>query len=175
MSAELPYDDDALPVPEYLQGASAVLRRGISESPELRRGLGLTVVVSLGVTVVSLVTPVLIQLVFDHGFTPVFRAAYIVGICAIGFGLVVVAFAAARIAGRRLVSAAENAMMQLRVHTFAHIHALSIADQSEEKRGVFVARVTADVDALQQFMEWGGIAWIISLTQVVGALGLMLY
>ena len=61
------------------------------------------------------------------------------------------------------------------MRTFSHIHALSIADQSEEKRGVFVARVTADVDALQQFMEWGGIAWIISLTQVVGALGLMLY
>ena len=53
-------------------------------------------------------------------------------------------------------------MMDLRVRTFAHIHALSIAEQSEEKRGVFVARVTADVDALQQFMEWGGIAWIIS-------------
>ena len=35
--------------------------------------------------------------------------------------------------------------------------------------------MTADVDALQQFMEWGGIAWIISLTQVFGALGLMLY
>ena len=40
---------------------------------------------------------------------------------------------------------------------------------------MFVARVTADVDALQQFMEWGGIAWIISITQAIGALGLMLY
>ena len=39
---------------------------------------------------------------------------------------------------------------------------------------MFVARVTADVDALQQFMEWGGIAWIISITQAVGALALML-
>ena len=52
--------------------------------------------------------------------------------------------------------------MGLRVRTFAHIHELSIAEQSEEKRGVFVARVTADVDALQQFTEWGGIAWILS-------------
>jgi ATP-binding cassette, subfamily B, bacterial len=174
MSVEIPYDDDALPVPEYLQGAAAVLRRGVLESPELRRGLGLTVIVSLGVTVVSLVTPVLIQMVFDHGFSP-FRAKYIAAICSVALVLVVVAFIAAREAGRRLVSAAENAMMELRVKTFSHIHALSIADQSEEKRGVFVARVTADVDALQQFMEWGGIAWIISLTQVVGALGLMLY
>jgi ABC-type multidrug transport system fused ATPase/permease subunit len=66
-------------------------------------------------------------------------------------------------AGRRLVKASEQALKNLRIRTFRHIHALSIAEQSEEKRGVFVARVTADVDALQQFMEWGGIAWIISI------------
>jgi len=176
MSAELASyqtDDDALPVPEELQGAWAVLKRGVGESTELRRGLGMTVVVSLGVTVVSLVTPILLQKVFDHGLDP-FNAEYTYTICAIGFALVVVAFVAARVAGRRLVVAAENAMMQLRVFTFSHIHALSIADQSEEKRGVFVARVTADIDALQQFMEWGGIAWIISITQVIGALILML-
>src|SRR3954468_22664483 len=176
MSAELAslHDDDALPVPEELQGAWSVLKRGIGGSTELRRGLGMTVVVSLGVTVVSLVTPVLIQKVFDNGLSP-FDARYTYTICAIGFVLVMIAFVAARIAGRRLVVVAENAMMQLRVNTFSHIHALSIAEQSEEKRGVFVARVTADVDALQQFMEWGGIAWIISVTQVVGALGLMLF
>ena len=167
-------DDDQIPVPEELSGAWAVLRRGIRESPELRRGLGFTVVVSLGVTVTSLVTPVLIQKVFDNGFTGGFHAAYVYSICFVAILLVGLAFAAARAAGRRLVTAAEAALMELRVRTFAHIHDLSIAEQSDEKRGVFVARVTADVDALQQFMEWGGIAWIISLAQVVGALGLML-
>ena len=119
-------------------------------------------------------TPVLIQKVFDHGFDGGFRPVYVYSICVAAFLLVVLAFVAARAAGRRLVTAAEDAMMELRVRTFAHIHGLSIAEQSDEKRGVFVARVTADVDALQQFMEWGGIAWIISLAQVVGALALML-
>lgn len=166
--------DDALPVSPQLQGAWAVLRRGLRESPELRKGLGFTVVVSLGVTVSSLVTPVLIQLVFDHGFDPEFRPEYVLTVCAVALGLVVLTFVAARAASRRLVKAAEEAMMQLRVRTFAHIHGISIAEQSGEKRGVFVARVTADTDALQQFMEWGGIAWIISLTQLVGALALML-
>ena len=47
-----------------------MLKRGIGGSSELRRGLGMTVVVSLGVTVVSLVTPVLIQKVFDNGLDP---------------------------------------------------------------------------------------------------------
>ncbi len=39
---------------------------------------------------------------------------------------------------------------------------------------MFVARVTADVDSLQQFTEWGGIAWLISFVQAFGALALML-
>jgi ATP-binding cassette, subfamily B, bacterial len=34
--------------------------------------------------------------------------------------------------------------------------------------------VTADVDTLSQFTEWGGIAWIVSIIQIIGALGLML-
>jgi ATP-binding cassette, subfamily B, bacterial len=166
--------DDDIAIPEHLSSAWAVLRRGLHESPELRRGLGFTVIVSLGVTVATLVTPVLVQQVFDHGFEGGFRPGFVYTMCGFAFVLVFLAFVAARAAGRRLVTASENALMQLRVKTFAHIHRLSISAQSEEKRGVFVARVTADVDALQQFMEWGGIAWIISLALLVGALGLML-
>jgi ATP-binding cassette subfamily B protein len=167
-------DDDGLEIPEELQGSFAVLRRGIGESPELRAGLGFTVIISLGVVVAHLTTPVLIQLVFDHGFDGGFRPVFVGSACAAAFAIVVLTFAAARSAGRRLVRAAEGAMMGLRIRTFAHIHRLSIAEQSEEKRGVFVARVTADVDAMQQFMEWGGIAWIWAGFQVVGSLALML-
>ena len=172
---ELSRDDEDAKVPPELKGAFAVLRRGIRESPELRAGLGFTLIVSLGVTVASLVTPVLVQQIFDEGFTPTFDPRFVYSRCAAAFVLVVLAFLAARAAGRRLVTASENALKHLRIKTFRHIHALSIAEQSEEKRGVFVARVTADVDALQQFMEWGGIAWIISTAQAVGAMALMLY
>jgi ATP-binding cassette, subfamily B, bacterial len=172
--AEALRPEEDFPVPPELQGAWAVLRRGISGSPELRRGLAFTVVISLGVTVASLMTPILVQQVFDHGFSPRFRPGFVYGICAGALGLVALTYVAARAAARRLVRASEGALMDLRVGTFEHIHRLSIAEQSEEKRGVFVARVTADVDALQQFMEWGGIAWIISLAQAAGALALML-
>jgi putative ABC transport system ATP-binding protein len=167
--------DGELPVPDELTGSFAVLRRGVRESPELRKGLGFTLIVSLGITAISLVTPVLVQQVFDHGFTPEFRPAFVYGLCALAFVLVIVAFLAARLAGRRLVEASEEALMNLRVRTFDHIHRLSIAEQSEEKRGVFVARVTADADSLQQFTEWGGIAWLISFVQAGGALALMLF
>jgi ATP-binding cassette, subfamily B, bacterial len=172
---ELLDDGERLPVPEELSSTFGVLVRGIRESPELRKGLWLTVIISLGVTVSSLVTPILVQQVFDNGFDPEFRPRFVFGICAIAGLLVVVTFLAARLAGRRLARASEASLYSLRVRTFRHIHDLSIAEQSEEKRGVFVARVTADVDALQEFMEWGGIAWILSATQALGALALMLF
>ena len=175
MSAvEAAVDDEGFEIPEELRSSFAVLRRGIRESPELRAGLGFTVIISLGVVIAHLTTPVLIQLVFDHGFDGGFRPVYVATVCAVAFGLVALTFVAARAAGRRLVRAAEGAMMGLRIRTFAHIHSLSIAEQSEEKRGVFVARVTADIDAMQQFMEWGGIAWIWAAVQVAGSLVLML-
>jgi ATP-binding cassette, subfamily B, bacterial len=169
-----PEREDALPVPEALKSSFGVLRRGVRESPELRAGLAFTVIISLGVVIAHLTTPVLVQLVFDHGFEGGFRPVFVGTICAVAFLLVVLTFAAARTAGRRLVAAAEGAMLGLRVRTFEHIHRLSIAEQSEEKRGVFVARVTADIEAMQQFMEWGGIAWIWAAFQVAGSLALML-
>ncbi|HET9724824.1 MAG TPA: ABC transporter ATP-binding protein [Actinomycetota bacterium] len=166
---------EELPVPENLRSAWGVLRRGLRESPELRRGLALTVVVSLAATASALVAPILIQQVFDHGFEDgELQADFVLGICTASFVLVVVTYLAGRMAARRLVRASEEALKVLRVRTFEHIHQLSTAVQSTEKRGVFVARVTADVDTLSQFTEWGGIAWIVSIAQVVGALALML-
>jgi ATP-binding cassette subfamily B protein len=166
--------DEDLEVPPHLQSARAVLRRGLHESPELRKGLGLTIVISLGVTAATLITPVLVQQIFDHGFEGGFRPAYVYTLCGASLALVIFTYLASRLAARRLVNASEQALMALRVRTFAHIHDLSVAEQTEEKRGVFVARVTADVDTLSQFTEWGGIAWIISFALVFGALALML-
>ena len=66
-----------------------MLRRGVRESPELRKGPGVTLVVSLGITAISLVTPVLVQQVFDHGFTPEFKPRFVYGICFLAFVLVI--------------------------------------------------------------------------------------
>ena len=77
-TVELLVDDEDAEVPEHLKGAWGVLVRGIRESPELRTGLGFTVIVSLGVTVATLVTPVLIQQIFDKGFSPSFNARFVI-------------------------------------------------------------------------------------------------
>ncbi len=168
-------EEENLPVPAHLSGAFAVLVQGLRESPALRRGLGFTVVISLGQTIVVLLVPILIQQIFDHGFDGGFRPDFVFPLCGVAGALVIGAYVAARAAARRLVQASEEALMELRVRGFRHIHELSIATQSKEKRGVFVARVTADVDTLSQFTEWGGIAWIVSFAQIVGALVLMLF
>lgn len=173
MTLETSSDTD-IPVSPELTSAWGVLRRGLRESPELRIGIGFTVVLSLAVTVANLVSPVLIQQIFDHGFKGGFRPGFVFGICAGSFVMVVVVYLAGRATARRLVRASEQALTVLRVRAFEHIHRLSIAGQTQEKRGVFVARVTADIDTLSQFTEWGGIAWIVSFAQVVGALALML-
>src|SRR5439155_24515296 len=62
----------------------------------------------------------------------------------------------------------------LRVRTFQHIHELSIAEQTAERRGAFVSRVTADIDTLGQFMEWGALAWFTSPVVMLGALAVMM-
>ena len=61
-----------LEVPEELKGAFGVLRRGVRESPELRAAWGSPWSSRSASRSRSLVTPVLIQQVFDNGFTPAF-------------------------------------------------------------------------------------------------------
>ncbi len=158
-------DDDEPRGPRGAPSACAVLRRGIRESPSSARGSGFTVdhlARRHGRAPRS--TPVLVQLDLRPRLrrrVPARRTSARSAPSA--FALVVLTFVAAPRCrhGGWSERVGAGAMMGLRVRTFAHIHRLSIAEQSEEKRGVFVARVTADVDALQQFMEWGGIAWII--------------
>ena len=166
--------EDDLPVPPHLRRTWDVLVRGLRISPELRRGLGLTIVISLAVAVAGLVPPVLVQQIFDHGFRDGFRPGFVLGLCGISAAVVAATYVASRAANRRLVRASEQALLGLRVRGFEHIHRLSIATQTRERRGVFVARVTADVDTLSEFTEWGGIAWIWAIVQIIGALALML-
>ncbi|HYG72026.1 MAG TPA: ABC transporter ATP-binding protein [Actinomycetota bacterium] len=167
-------EPDELPVPPHLRSARRVLIEGIRMSPELRRGIAFTVAVSLLAAAGALLVPIVVQQIFDHGFRGGFRPAFVFGLSAAAGASIVLAYVAEREATRRLTRASEEALAQLRVRAFAHIHRLSIAVQSQERRGVFVGRVTADVDTLSQFTEWGGIAWIVSAAQILGALAIML-
>ena len=69
--------------------------------------------------------------------------------------------------------AAEQALCGLRVRVFEHIHRLCMAEHTTTRRGVFVSRVTSDIETLARFVEWGMIAWLVNGTLIVGTLVVM--
>jgi ATP-binding cassette, subfamily B, bacterial len=154
-----------------VEGALRLLRRGLRETPELRAGIGYTIGLAMALTGGRLLIPILTQQIFDRGLTGPggFRPAFVYGACGVAAGAVVLVYFAGRTTYARLVRASETALAALRVRAFQHIHRLSIAAQTAEKRGAFVSRVTADIDQLGQFLEWGGISWITSTTLMIGA------
>jgi ATP-binding cassette, subfamily B, bacterial len=164
-----PADEEIIPT-KHIEGAWALLRRGLRETPELRAGLGYTVGLAMALTTARVVIPVLVQQILDRGLVgPAgFRPRFVYPACVVAAVLVVFVYFAGRATYRRLVRASESALAALRVRGFAHIHRLSIAEQTAEKRGAFVSRVTADIDTLGQFLEWGGISWITSAALMVG-------
>ncbi len=156
-------------------GAIAVLRRGLEAAPEFRVGLRATVLTAVFSAVGRLTIPLLFQQVIDRGFRDgELRVAFLAVMCSLALGVIVAVWVAQRIVAMRLWQAAENALYGLRGRTFAHIHRLSISVQNEERRGALVSRVTNDVETIAQFLEWGGINWVVSITLMVGTLAVML-
>ena len=161
-------------VDEDQQPALHILRRAVRESPELRRGLGVTVVFALLSALARLVLPILVQQTLDGGFTEgavdvgfVFRATLAAG------ALIVVIYGLTTITYRRVIAVAENTLLALRVRTFDHIQRLSLAEHTEKRKGVLTARVTSDVVILARFAQWGALAWIVDTALIIGTLALM--
>ncbi|MFP5577468.1 MAG: ABC transporter ATP-binding protein [Acidimicrobiia bacterium] len=172
-------DPTTLPSPEEpagLDGAIAVLRRGIAATPELKVGLAFTVGMAVSSGAGRLAVPVLIQQILDRGVLgdDGFRPGFVYPACVVAVAAIVGLFVLARATYLRLIRTAEDALFSLRVRTFEHIHRLAIADHSESRRGELVARITSDVETLAQFTQWGAIAWIVNGSVIFGTLAVML-
>ncbi|MBI4883051.1 MAG: ABC transporter ATP-binding protein, partial [Actinobacteria bacterium] len=102
------------------------------------------------------------------------RVGVVALLAAIALVVIGIATIAQRFAVARLGRQSEEALYSLRVRLFEHIHRLSIADHSEERKGALVARVTSDVETLAHFFEWGGLAWLLDGTLVLLVAGVML-
>jgi putative ABC transport system ATP-binding protein len=163
-------DTEATPIVNARAGS--VLRRGLAISPELRTGLALTIVMALAIAVGRLAVPVLVQQILDKGVRSDhgFRPGFVYGACALAAVIVLAVMVLARITYLRLIRNAEDALLELRVRAFDHIHRLSLADHVDTRRGVLTARVTSDIEALAQFAQWGAISWIINGSIIVGTL-----
>ncbi|MFM8312062.1 MAG: ABC transporter ATP-binding protein [Ilumatobacteraceae bacterium] len=155
--------------------AVETIGRGVRAAPALRIGFGATFALAMIGAVGRVVVPIVVQVSIDHGFTDDgVRVGFIAGLAAIAFGVVCLATWANRTAVYRLGRRSEEALYALRVRLFEHIHRLSIADHSEERKGALVARVTSDVETLAQFFQWGGLAWLLDGTLMVLVAAVML-
>jgi putative ABC transport system ATP-binding protein len=156
-------------------GAMAVLRRGLAVTPELRQGIALTVAMALATAGGKLAVPILIQQILDRGIRggEGFRPGFVYPACALTAVVVVALYLVSRWTYLRLVRAAENSLLGLRVRTFDHIHRLSMAEHGEARRGALVARVTSDIETLAQFMEWGAVAWIVDSIVIAATFAVM--
>jgi ATP-binding cassette, subfamily B, bacterial len=154
----------------------AVLRRGLALSPEITRGLGVTLLVALVSTVGRVVVPIAVQQTIDRGIRgpdgP--QPRLVLALCAAAACGLVVTAVAAFIANRRIFRATEAGLATLRTRAFRHIHDLSTLTQNTERRGALVARVTSDVDTVSTFVQWGGLLLLTSTGQLLVATVLML-
>ncbi|MGI8664236.1 MAG: ABC transporter ATP-binding protein [Acidimicrobiales bacterium] len=159
-------------------GAISVLRRGIAATPELRDGVGVTVMLALLSAAGRVVIPVLTQQVIDRGLTgrDGVRPGLVLSLSGAALVVVIATMLIVRLTRVRLARASEAALYRLRTDAFDHIHLLSVAHHTEERRGSLVSRVTSDVEVLSQFFSWGGVAWLVnSAVMVTVALTMAVY
>jgi putative ABC transport system ATP-binding protein len=158
-------------------GAWRTLVRGLQLSPEFRHGLAFTLFLAVLSTAGTVIVPVAVQQTIDRSLLAPGGpdASRVLQMALVALAAVLVTAAAAFFMQRRLVRATETALSNLRVRAFRHIHDLSMLHHASEHRGAFVARVTADVDTISQFMEWSGIGMIVMSGQLLVATVVMFF
>ncbi|MEV6927039.1 ABC transporter ATP-binding protein [Dactylosporangium sp. NPDC051485] len=147
---------------------TSILRRGLALSPELFTGLAGTLGLALLATAGRVAVPVAIQQGIDRGIRAqggpdLGLIGTIVGITA---GVLFVTMISAYFMNVRLFTVSETALASIRTRTFRHIHDLSMLHQQSERRGALVSRVTGDVDQISQFLQFGGLLFVVSLGQL---------
>jgi len=154
------------------EGAIGVLRRALRSSPELGRGIRLTVAMAVATALGRLVIPVLIQQTLDRGLLGPegYRPGFVAAASAVALVVIAVVWWASRATYLRLMYVAEDVLWSLRVRAFTHVHELSVADHNETKRGALVSRVTSDIETIARFAQWGAVAWIVNSVVIVGTL-----
>jgi putative ABC transport system ATP-binding protein len=155
--------------------AVETLGKGVKAAPALRIGFGVTLMLAMMGAAGRVVMPILVQQAIDRGLKAGrVDVGMVATLAAIALAVILLATWAQRTAVYRLGRRSEEALYGLRVQLFEHIHRLSIADHSEERKGALVARVTSDVETLAQFFSWGGLAWLLDGSLMLLVAGVML-
>jgi putative ABC transport system ATP-binding protein len=155
--------------------AVQTIRRGLSYSPEIREGLGLTLMLALAATGGRVVVPIAVQQTVDRGLlNPAGPDLGFVRWMCLAAGIAVLVTAGcAYLMNVRLFRASESGLATLRISAFRHVHDLSVLTQNTERRGSLVSRVTSDVDTVSQFVQWAGLLFVMSVGQLIVATVIM--
>ncbi len=157
-------------------GPWATLRRGLEVSPQMRQGVGVTLLLAALAAGGRVVVPIAVQQTIDTGLLApggprTGRVALLVGLAALA---IVAAGVCSALVNVRLFRQSEAGLATLRVTAFRRVHDLSLHTQGTERRGSLVSRVTGDVDTISLFVQWGGIMLLVSALQIAVATALML-
>ncbi|QDO88879.1 ABC transporter ATP-binding protein [Ornithinimicrobium ciconiae] len=155
----------------------ATLKRGLELSPELVKGLWVTVALAIFATLGKVLIPFVVQQATDHGILAEGGADvdFVLRAVLLAAGAIIFTGLAQYVVNVRLFKAAESGLATLRLTAFRHIHDLSVLTQSTERRGSLVARVTNDVDTISMFVQFGGIMLLVSSAQILVATILMVF
>ncbi|MBD0293337.1 MAG: ABC transporter ATP-binding protein [Jiangellaceae bacterium] len=151
------------------------IRRGLTYSPEVGEGIWLTLVLAVFATAGRIVVPIAIQQTVDRGLSHPAGPdlEFVRSMCLVAAAAVLATAAAAYLMNVRIFRASEAGLATLRIRAFRHVHDLSVLTQNTERRGSLVSRVTSDVDTLSQFVQWGGLLFVVSIGQLVAATAIM--
>ena len=149
--------------------ALETIRRGVAFSPELREGIGGTLVLAVVASLGQVVVPIAVQQTLDRGLRasggPDVSFTVWMGLAA--GAAVVLTSLASFLMTTRLFSTSERGLATLRIKAFRHVHDLPLLTQNTERRGALVARVTSDVDQVSQFLVFGGLLFVVSIGQML--------
>ena len=150
------------------------IKRGMSLSPEIRRGMLVTIALAVVATAGRVIIPVAIQQVLDGGLAEASVDMGFVGrMVVVSLAAVAITAIATGLMHLRLAVVSELALSNLRVRAFRHIHDLSMLHQASEQRGVLVARVTSDIDQISRFLQWAGLMILINGGQAILSMAVM--
>ena len=150
-------------------GVLATIRRGLALSPLMRQGLLGTLALGVLATAGRVVVPLAAQRTIDLGINGpqgpdpglVWRIALV------GAGVVLATAVVSYLVNRRLFTATEAGLAELRTTAFRRVHDLSALTQGSEQRGSLVSRVTSDVDTISTFLQFGGLLLVLSVGQLL--------
>jgi ABC-type multidrug transport system fused ATPase/permease subunit len=149
--------------------ALQTIRRGVQISPELKDGIGWTLVLAVLASIGQVVVPVVVQQTLDRGLGrdsgP--DVSFVVWMGVIAAAAIALTSGASYLMTSRLFRTSERGLATLRIKAFRHVHDLPLLTQNTERRGALVSRVTSDVDQVSQFLVFGGLLFVVSVGQVL--------